>query len=211
MFLDRCCILSDIARNIIKQQHTNKAKIIKGRWYPQIYTSDPRTCAILILAWGSNWGPSRFSCNQINRGSSGAYVTYMYCGLSVKTKVAWRSKIVSAFALHLFLRVWSAKTWRPQIEPHGWQCHYMGRYRRSGISGVYLWGYPRSIRTFTSRFLWLHRSHTVHYHWGCYKLEVAARDIWGYSAATASLSSSCWNQGSKYMGAKGNFPPIFTK
>ena len=33
---------------------------------------------------GSNWVYVGFSRNQDNRGSSGAYVTYIYCGLSVK-------------------------------------------------------------------------------------------------------------------------------
>ena len=42
---------------------------------PQIYKGDPRTCAIFILAWSSNWGSSSFSCNQNNRGSSGAYMS----------------------------------------------------------------------------------------------------------------------------------------
>ena len=50
-----------------------------------MYTRDPRTCAIFIPTWGSIWGSSGFSRNQNNRGSSGAYVTCMYCGLSVKT------------------------------------------------------------------------------------------------------------------------------
>ena len=50
----------------------------------QMYKGDPRTCAILILAWGSNWGYSGFSHNQNNHGSSGMYVTCIYCGLSMK-------------------------------------------------------------------------------------------------------------------------------
>ena len=54
----------------------------------QIQTRDTRTCAILILAWGSIWGSSGVSHNQINHGSSGACVTLMYCGLSVKNKQA---------------------------------------------------------------------------------------------------------------------------
>ena len=27
----------------------------------------------------------------------------------------------------------------PQLEFHGWRCHYMEGYRSSGISGLYLW------------------------------------------------------------------------
>ena len=45
---------------------------------------DPRKCAIFVPAWGSNWGSSGFSRNQNNRRSSGAHVTCIYCGLSVK-------------------------------------------------------------------------------------------------------------------------------
>ena len=48
----------------------------------QIYKEDPRTCAIFILAWGSNWGSLGFSCN--NPGSSGVYATCIFCGLSMK-------------------------------------------------------------------------------------------------------------------------------
>ena len=51
---------------------------------PQIYKGDPRTCAIFILAWGSNWRSLDFSRNQNNHGSSGACVTCIYCGLRVK-------------------------------------------------------------------------------------------------------------------------------
>ena len=46
---------------------------------------------------GSNWGHSGFSRNQNNRGSSRAYITCIYCGLSVKMNTrktlhgAWRS------------------------------------------------------------------------------------------------------------------------
>ena len=49
-----------------------------------IYTGDPRTCAILISAWGSNWGSLAFSRYQNTRGLSGVYATCIYCDLSVK-------------------------------------------------------------------------------------------------------------------------------
>ena len=37
--------------------------------FTQIYTRDTRTCAIVIPAWGSNWGSLGFSHYQSNRGS----------------------------------------------------------------------------------------------------------------------------------------------
>ena len=56
----------------------------------------------------------------------------MYYGLSLKIKHAWNAarhaKIVDAFCLRLFPRVWSAETWPeyPQLELHGWRRHYTG-------------------------------------------------------------------------------------
>ena len=44
----------------------------------------PETCAIFIPVWGSNWGSSGYFRNQNNLGSSSAYITCIYCGLSVK-------------------------------------------------------------------------------------------------------------------------------
>ena len=66
-----------------------------------------------------------------------------------KDKDVWNAsqctKIVDAFVLSLFLRVWSAKTRRSPIwASYGWQCHYryMRCYTRSGIFIVYLWMKP---------------------------------------------------------------------
>ena len=52
---------------------------------------DPRTCAILIPVWGSNWGSLGFSHNQNNHGSSAAYVTCIYCSLSVRINTCKRT------------------------------------------------------------------------------------------------------------------------
>ena len=56
-----------------------------------------------------------FSRNQNNRGSSGAYVTCIYCSPSVKISTrknaARRAKILGTFVL----RVWLTKTRRPPI------------------------------------------------------------------------------------------------
>ena len=54
-------------------------------------------------------GVQVFPLNQNNSGSSGVYVTYIYCSLSAKINTrknaARCSKIMDAFALHLFLLV----------------------------------------------------------------------------------------------------------
>ena len=49
---------SDINKNC-KVPHQKVQKIIKAM-DPQIYRREPRTCAILIPAWGSNWGSLGF-------------------------------------------------------------------------------------------------------------------------------------------------------
>ena len=47
---------------------------------------------------GLNCGSSGFFCNQNDCGSSNACVTFMYCGMSVKTSTAvQRAKLVNAF------------------------------------------------------------------------------------------------------------------
>ena len=61
----------------------------KNGLYPEIQTRDPRTCAILILIWGSNW-----EC----------------CGF-----IRW-ANIVGACCFRLFPCVWSGEEY-PQMEP----------------------------------------------------------------------------------------------
>ena len=102
---------------------------------------DPKTCAIFIPTLSSNCGYSEFSCNQNNCSWPGAYVTCIYCGLSVKKNTrklphsTWRSRICFAFVFSCGPQ----KPEYPQFEPHGWRRHYTGRCTRSGISLVYLW------------------------------------------------------------------------
>ena len=89
---------------------------------------------------GLKLGSLGFSCNQNNCGSSGAYVTCIYCSLIIKINthinIAQHTHIVDAFVL----RVWSAKTKKNPI----WVPRLMkpllgaGQYARSGISLVYL-------------------------------------------------------------------------
>ena len=85
-----------------------------------MYEGDLRTCAILILAWRSNWGYSNISRTQNNRRLSGAYVTCIYCGLSMKINTrrnaAWLAKIVDTF---VFCVCGWQKPKYPQFEPHG--------------------------------------------------------------------------------------------
>ena len=114
--------------------------------WTQIYKGDPRTCAIFIPAWGSNWGSSGFSRNQNTRRSSGAYVTCIYCGLSMMINMhknaARRTKIVDAFCFYVHGR---QKPKDPQFEPLGLRHHYTGQYTRSWISLVYLWSWIRYV------------------------------------------------------------------
>ena len=52
-------------------------KIVKSsvdQLISQTFKGDPRTCAVCIPAWGSNWGYLGFSHDQNNCDSSGAYV-----------------------------------------------------------------------------------------------------------------------------------------
>ena len=114
--------------------------------WPQIYKGEPTTCTIFIKAWGSKWGSSGFSCNVNNRGSTGVYVTCIYCGISMKLSVMINRRKTPhgerrswTFVLCLFLRMWLKKPEDLQFEPYGGRRHCMGQYTRSGISLVYLW------------------------------------------------------------------------
>ena len=84
---------------------------------------------------GSNWGPSR---NQHNRGSSGAYVTSIYCCLSVKINICKRLHGVQRSFTHLycvcFCLYGRQNPENFQFGPNGWRRHYTWRYRTSGIS-----------------------------------------------------------------------------
>ena len=75
-----------------------------------------------------------FYRNPNSRGLSCAYVTCMYCDLSMKTNTyngMWRKDCECIYLL--VLPAWA----------HGWRSHYMGQYRRSGISAVYLWQFQQ--------------------------------------------------------------------
>ena len=85
------CTLSNLAAmstHILQDAFCNLAERI-----PHIYKGDPRTCTILIQAWGSNWEYPGFSSNQNNSDLSGVYV---YCSLSVMINALW-CEIVDAF------------------------------------------------------------------------------------------------------------------
>ena len=87
---------------------------------------------------GMKLGVFGFSRNQ---NKSDAYDMLPAC-----TAVwAWRQTCVKMLDgarrlwTHLFCVCGRQKPEDPQIEPHGWRRHYTGRYKRSGISCVYLW------------------------------------------------------------------------
>ena len=64
-------------------------------------------------------------------------------------------KIVNPIVLHLVLHVLSAKTRRPQIEPHRWQCHYMGGGIGSLVSLVYICEQISKDYRYSSDVTWL--------------------------------------------------------
>ena len=85
----------------------------------------------MVLELGVVW----FSCDQNNCGSSDAYVTCMYCGLSVKTNRRKTPHGTPRLWTHLFCVYSCVYCWQkgkdPHIEPHGWRCHYTGWYMGS--------------------------------------------------------------------------------
>ena len=123
--------------------------MVDGLVSPQIYRADPRTNPFFIPAWGTKWGSSGFSCSQNNHGLSGAYVTCIYCDLSVKinmgkmlhgTRRSWTRCFGFAFAcevnknsktLNLSLVADNAITW--------------GGMYKVRISLEYLWVSPNFV------------------------------------------------------------------
>ena len=78
--------------------------------------------------------------------------TCIHYGLSVKINT-WKAtrcpRLVHAFmprswahfvCVYLHMCSWQGPEY-PQLELHGWQCHYRGRYRSSCISGLNLWAH----------------------------------------------------------------------
>ena len=92
---------------------------------------------------GLKLGVFGFSPYQNNCDLPGAYVTCIYCFLSEKINLRKMGHGTRRSWSHLFCVCFCVcnrqKTRRPQFEPHVWWCHYTRRYRRSGISRVYLW------------------------------------------------------------------------
>ena len=145
------------------------------------YTWEVPNLRHLDFSMGSYWGSSDFSCNQNNRGSSGAYVTCIYCGLSVKINMrkTLHGAQRSCTHLYLFLCMWTAKTQRPpQFEPHGWRRRYTGRYRRSVISRVYLW---ETLKLYTLNLYWCKAVAHETIYWGPLK-----------NQNRMGLVSNCW-------------------
>ena len=115
-----CTKLQFLHRNLCKGELMMSYHELESRLVPQIDTRDTRPCAILIIAWGSIWGSTGFSRNQNNHGSSCAYVTYMYCGLSTNTNMHKTLHGARRSWMHLFKFAFTCvlgKTRNPQIEP----------------------------------------------------------------------------------------------
>ena len=100
----------------------------------------------LIPVWGSNWGYSGFTGNQNNRGSSGAYVTCIYCSPSFKINTRQNAHCLLRSWTHLicvcFCVCGRLKPKYSQFEPYGWRSHYTRQFSRSGISLVCLFRFP---------------------------------------------------------------------
>ena len=129
---------STVALNGLQQQELPNRRITLEN--PQIYKGDPRTCAIFIPAWVSNWGYSGFSCDQNNRDLSGAYILRSECEDIINVwNATQHAKIMAHFVCVCFYVCGRQKPTYPQFEPHGWRRHYMWWYTRSGISLLYLW------------------------------------------------------------------------
>ena len=77
---------------------------------------------------------------QNNCDSSGAHVLWSEPEDKHAWNATWRSWMY--FVCICFRLCGQQKPKYSQLEPHGWRRHYMGRYRSSGISFLYLWPYP---------------------------------------------------------------------
>ena len=110
----------------------------------QIYTRDTRPCAILIPVWGSIWG------------SAGFFFVFKIIMVSQVRKLpactmvwAWKQSHVKSCAAcedheHIMFCVCFCMCGRqnpktPKLSPMADSATTRGRYRKSGISGVYLW------------------------------------------------------------------------
>ena len=103
---------------------------------PQIYSRGPRTYTIFIPAWGSKWGLWVLPAIKNNHGSAGVCVCYPHVHVKWHTP---REDHDCIWFVFVFVYVVDKNPGDLQMEPHGWRHHYTGRYRRSGISGVYQW------------------------------------------------------------------------
>ena len=100
---------------------------------------------------GLKLGVFGFSRNQNNRSLSSSYVTCIYCGLSVKINTRKMPHDVNRLWVYLFALIFACVVGKnpktPQFEPHGRRRYYTERYRRSGISRIYLWLYLKISNT----------------------------------------------------------------
>ena len=97
----------------------------------------------LYPGMGLKLGIFRFSRNRNNRGSSDAYVTCIYWGLSMKITMRKTWHVAQRSWTHLlcfvFLCVVSKNPKTPNSCPMADDAITLGRIKRSGISLVYLW------------------------------------------------------------------------
>ena len=98
------------------------------------------SCAIFIPAWGPNWGFRVFPGIKI----TAICQVCICCGLSANINTHEMLHGVQRSWVHFvcvcFRVCGQQKPKYPQLELHGWRCHYTGRYRSSG-SLFYICGF----------------------------------------------------------------------
>ena len=107
--------------------------IPKFVWRSQIYTRGTRTCIIYGDEFQGLQVFHVIKMTMVRQVQCCLHVTWFEHEGKQAQNAAQRAKIVDAFVLCSFLYE------DPKFEPHGWRRHYTGWYRRSEISGVYLW------------------------------------------------------------------------
>ena len=102
---------------------------------------------------------------KITLCSSGAYVTCIYCGLSVKISMHKMLHGAQKSWTHWFCVRNRPKPEDPmQLEHHGWRCHYIGQQYKRPSSPLYICGLDLDI-------FWPN-SHNINKHWGKSILQV---------------------------------------
>ena len=138
--LDQWWICSPLAgTRCIKWLVTLMSHLVLNKlWHNHRYTPEIREPAPSLPWHGAQFRGlwAFFSRNQSNSSLSDAYVIKSTAVWMWRQKRYMACKVCGCIGIEFALHAWKLED--PQTEPHGWQRHYTGRYRKSGISGVYL-------------------------------------------------------------------------